>query len=152
MSTYNSARNKRTDTRSSAWTFLIIGGAGFLLITLALIGVIALPLSVFSLAVMEIVFILFLIIALVSFRQAMKLLDEISKEDSLETRIQAWTAKNLSSSELLADTDDNTAEEARYLIAFERIKKQLLQAFPELDESHADQLAEDYCNKLFLIQ
>lgn len=149
MSTYNSARSKHTDTRSSAWTFLIIGGAGFLFITLALIGVIAIPLSIFSLAVMEIVFILFLIVALISFRQAMKLLDEISREDSLETRIRAWAAENLSSSELLADIEEDTAEEVRYLMASERIKKQLLQSFPELDESHADQFSEDFCNKLF---
>lgn len=38
MNTHVPARERHSETRSSAWTFLIIGAAGFLVITLALAG------------------------------------------------------------------------------------------------------------------
>ena len=40
MSTYNSAKNRQSETRSSAWAFLLVGCIGFVMILLALLGVI----------------------------------------------------------------------------------------------------------------
>ena len=66
MNTHIPAKDRHADLRSSALTFLFVGGIGFLVITLALIVVITLPLTLFSLAIMEVVFVIFIIIAVTS--------------------------------------------------------------------------------------
>ena len=75
MSTHTSAKDKQSETKSSAWTFLLVGSGGFLIITLAIIGIIKLPLNMFALAVMEGMFLIFLVIAGLSFKKAMKMLE-----------------------------------------------------------------------------
>lgn len=149
MNTYTSAKSRHSETKSSAWTFLLVGGIGFLIITLALIGIIKLPLNTFALAVMEAMFVIFLIIAGISFKNAMKLLDDISKEDNLAERIQNWAKENLSKEELLSDLEDGTPEEMKYFMVSEKIREQLMQAFPEVDDAYAEELTENFYNELF---
>ena len=83
MSTYNSAKNRQSETRSSAWAFLLVGCIGFVIILLALLGVIRLPFGTFPLLIMEVMFVIFLVIAGLSFKHAMNMLDEISKENEI---------------------------------------------------------------------
>lgn len=149
MNTYTSAKSRHSETTSSAWTFLAVGGIGFAVITLALLGVINLPLNMFSLAVMEVIFFIFLIVAGVSFKNAMKMLDEISREDDLETRIRAWAKDNLTAAELTAELEDDTTEEMKYFAVSELIRDRLMHAFPEVDDSYAEELTENFYNELF---
>ena len=149
METHVPADVRHSELKSSAMTFLLIGGIGFLTITLAFIGVIALPLNFFSLAVMEGVFIIFLIIAITSFRKAMKMLDDITKEADLETRIEEWSKLNLLAEELSTLPASDTPEEMRYFIITEAIRERLMVAFPELTDAHAESLTETYYNRLF---
>lgn len=149
MATHTSAKSKHSETKSSAWTFLIVGGIGFLIITLALVGVIALPLNKFSLFIMEAMFLIFLVIALISFKNAMKMLDDISREDDLETRIRAWGKENLSADELTAELDADTSEEMKYFMVSALIREQLMMAFPEVDDAYAEELTENFYNELF---
>lgn len=149
MSTHTSAKSKHSETKSSAWTFLLVGGIGFLIITLALVGVIALPLNKFSLFIMEAMFVIFLLIAAISFKNAMKMLDDISKEDDLETRIKAWAKENLSADELTADLETDTPDEMKYFMVSALIREQLMQAFPEVDDAYAEELTENFYNELF---
>ena len=105
MSAYNSAKNRQSETKSSAWAFLLVGIIGFVIILLALLGVIRLPFGTFSLLIMEVMFVIFLIIAGLSFKRAMNMLDEISKESDLETRIKDWAKENLTADSLTVDAD-----------------------------------------------
>ena len=149
MNTHVSARDRQSDTRSSAWTFLVVGGIGFAVITLALAGVIQLPFNTFSLVILEGMFLLFLIFAFVSFRSARELLDEVSREDSLETRIREWAKDHLIPEELSAGITEDTPEEMRYFLISEAIHERLMPAFPEVDDAYAEQLTEDFYNELF---
>lgn len=149
MNTHIPAKDRHADLRSSALTFLFVGGIGFLVITLALIGVITLPLTLFSLAIMEVVFVIFIIIAVTSFKKAMSILDDISKESDLEARIQEWAKTNLSAAELSALPEEDTPEEMRYFIITEAIRKKLILDFPELDDAYAESLTESLYNELY---
>ena len=149
MNTYTSAKTRHAETKSSAWTFLAVGGIGFLIITLSLLGIIKLPLNIFSLAIMEAMFLIFLIIAALSFKNAMQMLDDISKEDNLETRIQTWIKENLTVENLTSELDGTTSEEMKYFMVSELIRERLMQAFPEVDDAYAEKLTEDFYNELF---
>ncbi|MEZ3503864.1 MAG: hypothetical protein K1W25_10505 [Lachnospiraceae bacterium] len=149
MTTYTSAKTRHSETKSSAWTFLIIGSIGFFVITMALFGIITLPLNKFSLFIMEAMFIIFLSISGISFKNAAKMLDEISREDRLETRIKAWAKENLTAGELTAGLEADTSEEMKYFMVSALIRERLMLAFPEVDDAYAEELTENFYNKLF---
>ena len=149
MSTHRSAKDMQSETKSSAWTFLLVGSGGFLIITLALIGFIKLPFSIFSLAIMEIMFFIFLIVAGLSFKKAMSMLDDISKESTLEEKISDWAKENLTPESLTVDLDENTTNEMKYFMVTELMRERMMLAFPELDDAYAEELTERYYNELF---
>lgn len=149
MSTHRSAKDMQSETKSSAWTFLLVGSGGFLIITLALIGFIKLPFSIFSLAIMEIMFFIFLIVAGLSFKKAISMLDDISKESTLEEKISDWAKENLTPESLTVDLDENTTNEMKYFMVTELMRERMMLAFPELDDAYAEELAERYYNELF---
>ena len=149
MSTHRSAKDMQSETKSSAWTFLLVGSGGFLIITLALIGFIKLPFSIFSLAIMEIMFFIFLIVAGLSFKIAISMLDDISKESTLEEKISDWTKENLTPESLTVDLDENTTSEMKYFMVTELMRERMMLAFPELDDAYAEELTEHYYNELF---
>ena len=149
MNMHKSAKDMQSETKSSAWTFLLVGSGGFLVITLALIGFIKLPLSIFSLAIMEIMFFIFLIIAGLSFKKAMSMLDDISKESTLEEKISCWAKENLTPESLTVDLDENTTSEMKYFMVTELMRERMMRAFPELDDAYAEELTERYYNGLF---
>lgn len=149
MSTHRSAKDMQSETKSSAWTFLLVGSGGFLIITLALIGFIKLPFSIFSLAIMEIMFFIFLIVAGLSFKKAISMLDDISKESTLEKKISDWAKENLTPESLTVDLDENTTSEMKYFMVTELMRERMMLAFPELDDAYAEELAEHYYNELF---
>ena len=149
MSTHRSAKDMQSETKSSAWTFLLVGSGGFLIITLALIGFIKLPFSIFSLAIMEIMFFIFLIVAGLSFKKAISMLDDISKESTLEEKISDWAKENLTPESLTVDLDENTTNEMKYFMVTELMRERMMLAFPELDDAYAEELAEHYYIELF---
>ena len=149
MSTHRSAKDMQSETKSSAWTFLLVGSGGFLIITLALIGFIKLPFSIFSLAIMEIMFFIFLIVAGLSFKKAISMLDDISKESTLEEKIRDWAKENLAPESLTVDLDENTTSEMKYFMVTELMRERMMLAFPELDDAYAEELTERYYNELF---
>ncbi|MBS6395560.1 MAG: hypothetical protein KH452_00200 [Clostridiales bacterium] len=149
MSTYTSAKNKYSEIKSSAWTFLLVGCAGFLIITLALLDIISLPLNQFALLIMEAMFIAFLIISALSFKSAAKLSGDISREDDRETRINAWAEENLTMEELTVDLDENTSDEMKYFMITELIRERLMLTFPEIDDAYAEELTERFYNERF---
>ena len=149
MSTHTSAKDKQSETKSSAWTFLLVGSGGFLIITLALIGFIKLPFSIFSLAIMEIMFFIFLIVAGLSFKKAISMLDDISKESTLEEKISDWAKENLTPESLTVDLDENTTSEMKYFMVTELMRERMMLAFPELDDAYAEELTERYYDELF---
>ena len=149
MSTHTSAKDKQSETKSSAWTFLLVGSGGFLIITLAISGIIKLPLNMFALAVMEGMFLIFLVIAGLSFKKAMKMLEDISRESTLEEKISVWAKENLAPESLTVDLDENTTSEMKYFMVTELMRERMMLAFPELDDAYAEELTERYYNELF---
>lgn len=79
----------------------------------------------------------------------MKILDDISREDDLETRIRTWADKHLTMEDLTAGIEEDTPEEMKYFIISEAIRERLMPAFPEVDDAYAEELVETLYNELF---
>jgi len=150
MNTYISARDKYAERSSSAWTFLLVGFVGLLLVALHFFGIINLPFGTFTLLILTILFSLFLLISILSFVNAVKLSDQVSREEELESRIQEWTKENLKKEELISGLEPDLGEELQYFEISAIIRDRLMHAFPEIDDAYAEALSEDIYNKLFL--
>ncbi len=149
MTTYTSVKEKYAETKSSAWTFLILGAAGFLVVTLSLLGILSLPLNTFALAILEIMFVSFLAIAFLSFRNAGSMSSAILQENDLDARIREWAAAHLNPEELEAGLEPDISEEMKYFTVSEEIRRRIMTAFPEVDDSYAEELTERFYNELY---
>ena len=149
MSEYKSAKDRYADAKSSAWAFLIIGCSGFLIATAALTGIIHIPLSQFSLVILDVIFIIFIGIAVLSFRHAVKLTGEITDETDLDARIRRWASENLRPEDLMVDLDTDTTEEVKYFLISEMVRERLMRAFPEVDDAYAEEWTENFYNEIF---
>ena len=149
MSEYKSAKDRYADAKSSAWAFLIIGCAGFLIATAALTGIIHIPLSQFSLIILDVIFIIFIGIAVLSFRHAVRLTGEVADESDLDARIRKWVSENLRPEDLMVDLDTDTTEEMKYFLISEMVRERLMRAFPEVDDAYAEEWTENFYNEIF---
>lgn len=149
MSTYNSAKNRQSETRSSAWAFLPGGmhwicdhSAGTIRcnsITLWHLSSIDHGSDVCHFPC-----------HCRTFLQAChEYAGEISRENDLETRIRDWAKENLTVDSLTVDVDTSTTEEMKYFMITELIRERIMHAFPEVQESYADELTENFYNELF---
>ena len=68
--------------RSSAWTFSAVGGVGFVVMLLALMGILSFPFHNFALIVMLLLFAGFFVGGIVSFGSAKKLSFSSQKSDA----------------------------------------------------------------------
>ena len=77
------------------------------------------------------------------------MLDDISKESTLEEKISDWAKENLTPESLTVDLDENTTSEMKYFMVTELMRERMMLAFPELDDAYAEELTERYYNELF---
>ncbi|MEH2958982.1 hypothetical protein [Candidatus Merdisoma sp. JLR.KK006] len=144
---YKSPEERYADMRSSAWTFLFVGGAGFIIIILALIGVYSLPFHDFALVVMLLLFAAFLVIGIVSFKNAGKLKDIAASEHALIEEITAWYHSEGMQSEAVTSLDASLSEELFYLQKYDAVCRILQEHFPDIREDLLNKLASDFCEE-----
>jgi hypothetical protein len=144
---YKSPEERYADMRSSAWTFLFVGGAGFIIIILALIGVYSLPFHDFALVVMLLLFAAFLVIGIVSFKNAGKLKDIAASEHALIEEITAWYHSEGMQSEAVTSLDASLSEELFYLQKYDTVCRILQEHFPDIREDLLNKLASDFCEE-----
>ncbi len=144
---YKSPEERYADMRSSAWTFLFVGGAGFIIIILALIGVYSLPFHDFALVVMLLLFAAFLVIGIVSFKNAGKLKDLAASEHALIEEITAWYHSEGMQSEAITSLDASLSEELFYLQKYDAVCRILQEHFPDIREDLLNKLASDFCEE-----
>ena len=144
---YQSPEERYADMRSSAWTFLFVGGAGFIVIILAFLGVYTLPFHDFALAVMLLLFTAFLVIGAVSFKNAGKLKDSAASEHALIDEVTAWYHSEGVRTEAITTLDTSLSEELFYLQKYEAVCQIIQEHFPDLGDDLLNKLASDFCEE-----
>ncbi len=151
--TYVSAAAKYDDYRSSGFTFVILGGLGVVFALLNFMGVFTLFGSTFSSLVLFIMFGIFLGLGIFSFVKADKLKESATIEQQVVSEAKAWMEKNFTK-EVLADlnieenaSDEVNTEELLYMDRLDSLVGRLLKAFPNLHDSLAEQLVEEFISQ-----
>lgn len=116
--TYMNSGAKAEENRSSAWVLLIVGALGILVMALGITGV--LPFNIGNpymfYGVMSAVFILFIVMGVVSMRNAKLFEKKAESENSLVDTLLKWREENLTAEKIDAQIENaaDTPEEALY--------------------------------------
>lgn len=152
-SVYVKKEDKYKDTLSSAYTLLIVGFIGLLLLLLVVTNVINLNLAspgkYITYSGIGIMLIIFIIIGFVSLNTAKRLAVEASHENQLTDDILDWFSKSISADLVETGITDDMSEEIKYFKRFENIKKLIVKTYGELNEGYIDKLADDIYQKQF---
>ena len=142
--TYINSGAKAEENRSSAWVLLVVGILGMLVMILGMTDV--LPLNIGNpymfYGVMSAVFILFLVMGVVSMRNAKIFEKKAESENSLVDTLLAWSKENLTAEKIDSEIENasDTPAEALYYKRFEVIRSQMNHQFMNLDQQMLENL------------
>lgn len=142
--TYMNSGAKAEENRSSAWVLLIVGVLGILVMALGITGI--LPFNIGNpymfYGVMSAVFILFIVMGVVSMRNAKLFEKKAESENSLVDTLLKWSEENLTAEKIDAQIENaaDTPEEALYYKRFEVIRSQMNHQFMNLDQQMLENL------------
>ncbi len=142
--TYMNSGAKAEENRSSAWVLLVVGILGILVMALGITGV--LPLNIGNpymfYGVMSAVFILFIVMGVVSMRNAKLFEKKAESENSLVDTLLKWSGENLTAEEIDTQIENaaDTPKEALYYKRFEVIRSQMNHQFMNLDQQMLENL------------
>lgn len=149
---YVSAAAKYEDYHSSGVTFTVLGVLGVGFAMLNFIDVVDLFGNGFSCFVLFVVFGIFLVLGIFSFTKADQLKESAENEKKLVEEANEWMEKNFSKEMLAALNEDAASDkinpqEILYMDRLDQLVGRLLEAFPGLHDSMAEQLVEDFCSR-----
>ncbi len=148
-----SAVARYEDYRSSGVTFTVLGVLGLVFALLNFMDVISLFGSGFSCFVLFVLFGIFLALGLYSFAKAEKLKESADAENKTVAEAKEWMKENISKEMIEQLNSDETDEEGQksaellYLDRLDQLADKLLDAFPTLNASLAEQLIEEFSNQ-----
>lgn len=156
-SVYRDSKELATENKSSAYILLPVGILGMIAIILIWLDVIPLYSSITSKiitsTVMGALFIVFIVMGILSLKNAKKLDEKAAKEGDLSKEILNHFSENLSANiidEKLADNQwDELPEEERYFKRIEYIKECIINKFMNLDESYVDFMCDEIYTKFY---
>lgn len=153
---YQNSAAKAEDNKSSAFTLLLVGSAGILVIILCMAGVIDLNLNTTSkymvYGVMGALFVLFLVMGFVSLRSSKIFAEKARKEDSLSEEIRKWCLEDMRAEKidvLLSEEDRVVEEEMKYFRRTEIMKKLISEKFLNLDEAYLEHFVDEIYPEIF---
>lgn len=145
--------DKYADMKSSAYTLILVGILGFIIVTLDFTGILNLNLGGnikwLYYPVMYLLFFAFLLIGFLSMRSARSIKSEIADEENFTSEVLNWMIQKYSSDDIDSQLDKTTTEELKYYSRAEFIKKSIVDQFGELDEAYLDQITEDIYHSIY---
>lgn len=155
-SLYVSSAARAEDNKSSAYTLLIIGSIGLVLVVLMIMGVIPFfsnsTTKVLTYVVMGSLFGIFIIMGIVSFRNAAKFARKAAFEEELSGEMQKWAKEHLTKEKIDAMLAPEELELPAELLYFKRAEKcrQCLESqYMYLEEGFLEHFIEEIYPEIF---
>ena len=147
---YESSTKKMEENKAAAWSLLIIGGLGVILIALCFSGI--LPLSKFFqgtyvfLGVMGALSLLFIIMGIVSFKNAKSYEKDAQSENSLKASLEEWCKQNLKGEDIdryIRMRNPGIDDDALFFPRNELIKARINHQFLNLDQAFLERFVDE---------
>ncbi len=150
---YGDKKTRAEDYKSSAYTLALVGGGGILFLVLHALGLIPLsfpgPTRMMLYGVMGVMFVIFLVSAVLAWKSYKRLLVEDVDDKALIEEAKAFlseiTVEQLDAKIDLSDTPD----EMKYFKRMPMIKKLLEEKFPDMAAELVEHLADEYYDEHF---
>ncbi len=154
---YRNYEEKAADNKSSAYTLLVVGLAGLVVIILCFCDVIKLPFSESSrfmiLGVMGAMFLFFVVMGVVSMKNAGKYAKKAESEKELTKELEKWFVEYVTKDKidegLFAEEEADFSDEQKYFKRFDRMKELLSERFLNLDEGYVDRFLDKHYQDIF---
>lgn len=144
---YINSAEKAEENKSSAWTLLLVGCVGLVIMILGAMGV--LPFRVGNpymfYGVMSAIFILFVVMGVISLKNAKLFAKKAESENSLRDTLLQWCRENLTVEKVdsqIPNAEGDT-EETLYFKRYEVVKKMMNYQFMNLDQGFLEKLIDD---------
>lgn len=147
--TYETKAEKGRDLKSSAYTFIGFGIAGFIFMFLNIAGVISLYDNLLAYIVMTVMFTGFIIIGITSFKDSKKALAASLEEEKLTQDIKTFLKNNVNLPLLESYDDPELEAEMNFIKRIEALKHMVTVRYGELDDSYLDAIVEEFYNDTF---
>ena len=155
-SVYVSSADKAEDNKSSAYTLLIIGVIGMVLVILMALGVIPFfsnsTTKILTYVVMGSLFGIFIIMGIISFRNAAKFARKAAFEEELSGEMHKWAKEHLTKEKIDAMLDPEDLELPEELLYFKRAEKcrqRLEHQYMNLEEGFLEHFIEEIYPEIF---
>ena len=149
-SVYVKKKDKYADLKFSGVSFLIFGVVGLAMVILNFMDVIQ-WMNEFSMVIMGVVFVLFLIVGVVSLVRARTLRDIVSEEEKITDEVMSWIDENITDEVIENLMDPNLSQEDNYFSVHGQLCRMVTEKFPFFSANYADELMDerysDYCDK-----
>lgn len=152
---YVEKSTKYEDMKSTAYSFLLVGAAGILLLVLIYAGVIPLQFAAYMKYMMAVVmggmFLIFLIIGIRSYLQLGDLKAQMLAEEQNRDAAKSWFFENYSARAVDASVDISASDELqqKYFLRSSFIKRILQEQFSDFDDSFLDYLTEQFYEEFY---
>lgn len=115
-----------------------------------MLGILSLPIAStrFNQIIMLLLFTVFLMIGISSWKKAIILKSQIGEEEDTTKQINAWLEENMTKTTLDTISDTSVPEEIDYLNKLNYLKENLQQQFPDADIDYLDALADTYLTNM----
>ena len=144
---YLNSSTRAEENRSSAWTLFLVGAVGMVFVILGIAGV--LPIHVGNTymfyGVMSAVFILFLVMGVVSMKNAKIFARKAESENTLKDTMIQWYRGNLTADSVDAEIEDvqNTTDELLYFKRVQKLKEKFNNQFMNLDQAFLEHFIDE---------
>lgn len=147
---YESSAKKAEENKASAWSLLVVGVVGLVLILLCVTGVFDLHNlfggSYMFFGIMGALCVLFIILSFVSFKNAKGFEKNVESENSLKESLETWCKENLIGADIdryIQMRDPSLRGEALFFPRIELIKGRINRQFMNLDQAFLDQFVDE---------
>lgn len=156
MAKYMDSAERAEDNRSSAWTLLLVGGIGLVVLVLGFFGIIPLPISGFSkymfCGVLIVLCIIFIIAGFISLKKSKVYSEAAVTEKNNKQQIIDWCMENEIADKInnsLMNEVPDMSEEEKYFKRADRLKQVVFSQFQSMSIEFLNDVVDDIYDSLF---
>lgn len=139
---YVNKKDKYTDLKFTGYSFIAFAIIGYLFLIANAAGIFTI-FSTFSMAVLAVVFTVFLGIGISSFRKAGTIKGLVSEEEIAVQKVQTYIEEHFTDEYLESLSNDELSEEEEFFRVTEILKTELAEQFPLFSKGYIDQLVDE---------
>lgn len=147
---YESSEKKMEENKAAAWSLLLVGAVGIVLIVLCLTGVFPLPTffkgAYLFFGIMAALCALFIVAGLISFKSAKSFAKEAESENSIKASLTEWCKENLRGEDIdryILMRNPGLDQDAMFFPRNELLKARINHQFMNLDQAFLDRFIDD---------